>query len=167
MWVVALIGGVICTYFGKEVPFERQWPLYEALRTTASIIFAVIGAWLTILYPNALQRVFSRNSSTGGEDEFAMALMVSNIRLSTAILGLVMVAGLVAQILKQISAIAPYFVWLRAAAFGLLGVLTVLQFWTLLMTLAQSQAAQETITVEAKRKAMLARRNSSVQKDDR
>lgn len=42
-------------YFGKNVPFHEQWPLYEALRTTASIIFAVVGAWLAIIYPERLK----------------------------------------------------------------------------------------------------------------
>lgn len=38
-----------------KVPFSHQWPLYEALRTTAAIIFAVIGAWMAIIYPERLR----------------------------------------------------------------------------------------------------------------
>lgn len=46
---------IFSAYFGKNVPFSSQWPLYEALRTTASIIFAVVGAWFAIIYPERLK----------------------------------------------------------------------------------------------------------------
>ncbi|BDO04242.1 hypothetical protein [Klebsiella quasipneumoniae] len=38
--ILALVSGA--GYFGRHITFSIQWPLFEALRTTASIIFAVV-----------------------------------------------------------------------------------------------------------------------------
>lgn len=45
---------------GENVSFAQQWPLFEALRNTASIIFAAVGAWLAIIYPERLKMSFGR-----------------------------------------------------------------------------------------------------------
>ncbi|WP_408913341.1 hypothetical protein ACJUA3_03255 [Citrobacter freundii] len=52
--VVVVLAGIL----GRNVAFALQWPLFEALRTTASIIFAVVGAWFAIIYPERLKKSF-------------------------------------------------------------------------------------------------------------
>jgi hypothetical protein len=160
---IAIAG--ICFDFGRAIPFEQQWPLYEALRTTAAIVFGVVGIWMSILYPSALQKVFRRGGVFDADDQRSMELMISTVRISTLILVVVMIAGLTAKMLQQVTVLVPYFVWLRAGSFALLGGLTFLQFWTLLMTLAQTQLAHEDLQVEGKRKERLRAFNSQVQYD--
>lgn len=164
---VSFIGSVsvgsVCAYFGANIPFHDQWPLYEALRSTSSIIFAVIGAWLTILYPEALKKIFTRNAQFSGARVDSIELLVSNIRYSTAILATIMIVGIVGQVLRHLSVSTEYVGYLRALCFSLLGVLTFLQFWTLLMTLAQAEMAREDLNVSADKQAKVSRFNSIVQ----
>lgn len=54
----------VAWYLGANIRFEEQWVLYEALRTTASIIFAVVGVWLAIVYPERLKSPFSQTFSS-------------------------------------------------------------------------------------------------------
>jgi hypothetical protein len=41
--------------FGAAISLNDQWPYYEALRTTTSIVFGVMGALLAIVYPEVLK----------------------------------------------------------------------------------------------------------------
>lgn len=165
--IVSIVGslaiGGVCAYFGSSIPFRDQWPLYEALRSTSSIIFAVIGAWLTILYPDAIKKVFIRHSKFTGEGVESIELLVSNIRYSTGILATIMLVGILGQIARHLTILQPYTEPLRAALFALLGILTFLQFWTLLMTLAQAEWAHEKLHTEADRKTKVNSFNSNVQ----
>lgn len=55
--VVALLG----YHFGAPIPLKDQWPFFEALRTTTSIVFGVMGALLALVYPDAV-----KNALRGG-----------------------------------------------------------------------------------------------------
>ncbi len=41
---------------GKKVSWEKQIPIYEALHQTSILIFGLIGAWLAVLLPFALEK---------------------------------------------------------------------------------------------------------------
>lgn len=157
-----VIGG-ICAVFGPDIAFKDQWPLYDALRSTSSIIFAVIGAWLTILYPDAIKQVFSRGAKFSDSGVNDIELMVSNIRYSTAVLAIILVVGIAAQIFKTLEWAVHHAAWLRAISFAMLGGLTYLQFCTLIMTLAQAELAREKVFGEAARKEKVSRFNSQTQ----
>lgn len=158
--------GIFCAFFGSDIEFKDQWPLFEALRSTSSIIFAVIGAWLTILYPEAIKKVFSRHVDFDKSGVADIELMVSNIRYSTAILAIILAVGIGAQILKHVKWALDYIELFRSLSFGLLGALTFLQFWSLLMTLAQAEMAKEKVSTEASRKDGVKKFNSNVQSMD-
>lgn len=159
---LALIVFMVCLYFGRPISFKDQWPLYEALRSTSSIIFAVIGAWLTILYPEALKKIFTKDLNLSDPKIDSIDLLISNIRYSTLILACVLLIGFVAQMAKQATLIYPYHSDLRGLSFGILGVLTFLQIWTLLMALAQAEMAIEDINASASKKKRKANFSSEV-----
>ena len=142
---ISLLGGGLafsaCFYFGGKITYTSQWPLYDALRSTASIIFAVIGAWLTILYPDEIKRIFKRRGSTRGVKSESIELLVTNIQYSTFILASIIMVGIVGQILHHVQWALQHTELLRRISFGFLGFLTFIQFWTLLMTLAQAEIA--------------------------
>jgi hypothetical protein len=144
---LSLIGGVatfsICFYFGSKITFTNQWPLYDALRSTASIIFAVIGAWLTILYPDEIKKIFNRKLDERKAKSESIDLLVANIQYSTFILAAIMSVGIVGQILRYLPWALTHTETLRRLSFGFLGFLTFMQFWTLLMTLAQAEIANK------------------------
>lgn len=159
-----LAAASVCALFGGDIAFKDQWPLYESLRSTSSIIFAVIGAWLTILYPDAIKKVFSRHSSFDDSGVKEIELMVSSIRFSTGILASIVVIGILAQVLKTFPWAVECKLIFRTLSFGILGLLTYLQFCTLLMTLAQAESAREKVSTEAARKNVVGRFNSNVQR---
>ena len=48
---------------GKKVDFETQLLLYDALRNTSGIVFAVMGAWIAIIYPEVVKDIESLKQS--------------------------------------------------------------------------------------------------------
>lgn len=140
-----LSAGLVCGWFGRSIPFKEQWPLFEALRTTSAIIFAVIGAWVSVLYPNALQKVFRRGEVFDDRDAESIYLMLANIRLSSLVIASLLIVGVAAPILQQFSFLLEHRTLVRGLSFGVLGGLTFIQLWTLLMTLAQAEIAKDDI----------------------
>lgn len=120
-------------YYGQEIPFEKQWPLFEALRTTASIIFAVVGAWLAIIYPERLKFSFGRPA---GKDKATsnVAVLLYPAVYSTIILVCVLLIGIIAPILKQVPIIMEYRTLMRGLSNLSLAVLTLWQVAVVVMT---------------------------------
>ena len=133
LFSAALIGAA--AFFGKNISFQQQWPLFEALRATAAIIFAVVGAWMAIVYPERLK--ISLGNSEGGanpvSDKFSS--LFTPIAHSTIILGLVLLTGIVAPIAKQIPWVLHNVALARSCSFSFLVVLTLWQIWTVAITL--------------------------------
>lgn len=129
---LALIGAG--AWFGRVVPFAEQWPMFEALRTTASIIFAVIGAWLAIIYPERLRLSFHSKGKASTETGQGSGELFTPVVNSTYILCVILLIGAVAPVLKR-HGLPGDIAWWRGAAYGLLVALTLWQLWTVLMTL--------------------------------
>lgn len=130
---LSLIG--VGGWYGRVVPFSEQWPMYEALRTTASIIFAVIGAWLAIIYPERLKLTYrppsTQASVPGGS---AWTQLLTPVFNSTAILAVILLLGAFAPILKHHPLPVDISV-MRGLSYGLLVSLTIWQLWTVVLTL--------------------------------
>lgn len=135
LWILSIELVVAGAWFGRTVPFAEQWPIFEALRTTASIIFAVIGAWLAIIYPERLKLSFrgapAGSSAAAGN---GWTQLLTPVVHSTAILGVILVLGALAPILKH-NPPALDITYMRGASYGLLVTLTLWQLWTVVHTL--------------------------------
>jgi len=129
------IGAVVAWRYGHLVPFSEQWPLYEALRTTAAIIFAVVGAWFAIIYPEKMKGVFNSGASPLGNVSNGMEKLFSPVFHSTIILCIILFLGVVAPVLKRVEYLQDFRDILRCASFSLLVTLTLWQIWTVLVTL--------------------------------
>jgi hypothetical protein len=142
LWLVSGALVVAAAVFGKAITFQQQWPLFEALRATAAIIFAVVGAWLAIVYPERLK--LSLGVATKGEapvpDRFSS--LFTPIAHSTMILGLVLLTGILAPIAKQIPWFLSNIAFTRSVSFVLLVVLTLWQIWTVVLTLVPADMAK-------------------------
>lgn len=134
-WIssIALVG--ISIWLGKEVPFEKQWPLFEALRTTASIIFAVVGAWIAIVYPDRLKFSFTNGASSTDHARGGLSKLFTPVVHSTAILCIILVIGVVAPLVKTIPFALGHIDALRSCSYGALVSLTLWQLWTVVLTL--------------------------------
>ncbi|EPY5280649.1 hypothetical protein AB8Q80_17095 [Klebsiella pneumoniae] len=128
-FAMVLLSGIL----GRNVAFALQWPLFEALRTTASIIFAVVGAWFAIIYPERLKKSFrggaSENSGPG------IHRLFTPIVHSTAILATVLIVGVIVPLLKQFEWILSHKEIFRGISYGLLVFLTLWQLITVLFSL--------------------------------
>lgn len=146
---LSAVVALVCGYFGRVIPFAEQWPLFEALRTTASIIFAVVGAWLAIIYPDRLKISFHGNS---GQSSDGIAKLFTPVVNSTVILCIILVVGFVAPILKRQDVFLPYLDWCRGFSYFLLSSLTIWQLWTVILTLipadvVKSSADQDALSI--------------------
>lgn len=112
--------------FGREVPFAQQWPLYEALRNTAAIIFAVVGAWLAIIYPERLKLSFGRKAEDSSSSTNLRILLAPAVH-STIILVVLLAVGVAAPLVKKIPYALAHLEFFRGLSFVLLTVLTLWQ----------------------------------------
>ena len=65
---------LIFTY-GKNVSYSDQKDILDSLKDTASIIFAILGAWIAVIYPKDLQKKILRNA------ELTIKIEISKILL--------------------------------------------------------------------------------------
>lgn len=131
--------------------------MFEALRTTASIIFAVIGAWMAIIYPERLKLSFKPDAvaappnpakaavSNGRADWTKLFTPVVN---STAILSIILFLGVVVPIVKRLELPIPV-ECLRGTSYGLLVALTLWQLWTVVLTLVPADKVKSAMDREA------------------
>lgn len=145
-------------WFGRHVPVAEQWPMFEALRTTAAIIFAVIGAWMAIIYPEKLKLSFRQPkvavqidaaTSTGWGQLFTPVVH------STLILSVVLLLGITVPALKHAGLNVPVACW-RGTSYGLLVALTLWQLWTVLLTLVPADKIKASFDSTDARAATLA-----------
>lgn len=122
-------------YFGRNVPFSNQWPLYEALRTTASIIFAVVGAWFAIIYPERLKKSFKGGGTESDANGRGITRLFTPIVHSTAILASVLIIGVAAPLLKQLNVVLEHKEIFRGISYFVLVFLTIWQLLTVLYSL--------------------------------
>lgn len=147
-------------WWGRVVPFEEQWPMYEALRTTASIIFAVIGAWMAIIYPERL-KLSLRSGESGKGDATGMGKLFTPVVNSTAILCLILMIGAASPLLKRLP--LPLEVWhlhldvmfFRGVSYAVLISLTLWQLWTVVLTLVPASKVKTSVDHEDARRRVL------------
>lgn len=145
-------------WYGRNIPFATQWPLYEALRTTAAIIFAVVGAWLAIIYPERLRFSGRRDSEAAANPERGEGIgrFFTPIAHSTAILCLILLIGIVAPIAKQLPIVLEHVVVARSLAYGVLVSLTLWQLWTVVLTLVPADEIKRASDNEDRRRELVA-----------
>jgi H+/Cl- antiporter ClcA len=134
--VIVALGGYLV---GAEITISEQMPLYESLRNTSAIIFGVMGAWIAILYPNALLKIYSKIEITESEKESKnIQQLISPMVLATFIVSFVLIVGLIAPIFRRIPLLLSHHELMRSISFSTLCTLTFLQLWALIATLAPS-----------------------------
>lgn len=137
---LVLLGcGMLFFLYGRYVTYKDQWPLYEAVRTTSAIAFGVMGAWIGILCPNILTRLFGHsNKPINTEEEKNIAHLRKPLLLSSFILITILFSGVLAPILKSLVTSHMYITWLRGISYVLVGELTLLQIYAIVLTFVPS-----------------------------
>ncbi len=147
--VVTLLATISGYYFGQHVPMKEQLAIYDGLRNTSAIIFGVMGAWLAILHPSSLKKIFSKEGgSISKDDKATINLLLSPIIISTFILLIVLVVPLLVAASRNIPIFVQYLSIFRGTSFSVLVVLTILQIWTLILTLVPSDTLKRIVQKE-------------------
>lgn len=146
-WVLVLILVPAAAWFGRVVPFAEQWPMFEALRTTAAIIFAVIGAWMAIIYPERLKLSLRDPSQADKASATGLGKLFTPVVNSTAILSIILVLGAAAPVLRRHSLPCDISV-LRGGSYALLVTLTLWQLWTVVLSLVPASIVKSYVDRE-------------------
>ena len=142
---------MIAFYQGQDVPFSEQWPLYEALRTTASIIFAVVGAWLAIIYPERLKLSFQQVTSDRPVTNGGLSRLFTPVVHSTTILCIILFLGVMAPLLKRVDILQEHVAIFRGISYGVLTALTLWQLWTVVLSLIPADIVKSHVDHEDRR----------------
>jgi hypothetical protein len=139
-------------YFGQNISFEKQWPLYDALRNTASIVFGVMGAWIALIYPEALSELIGGSLKSKTADKAReVNKLISPLIYSTVVLIAVLLIGILAPIIQQIPVLVSHYRLIRGVSYTFLGMLTILQLWAVLLTLLPAHVVKQNIeTLQSK-----------------
>lgn len=125
-----------CLYvLGKNVSFSEQWPLYESLRSTSAIVFAIVGSWLAIIYPNKLRTTFTHENFKSNENNVNFGIFFKPAIHSSIILTCILLIGILAPIAKQLIINEEYISYCRGLSYISLFYLTIWQIFTILLTL--------------------------------
>ncbi|MDD3815789.1 MAG: hypothetical protein PHZ02_14225 [Desulfocapsaceae bacterium] len=137
--IICIIISLLCYWVGSDISIKSQLPIYESLRNTSAIIFGVMGAWIAILYPKALLKIYGKLETKEAEEQTkSIKQLISPMVLSTIIVSFVLVVSLLAPVLRNIAYLQQYTHLVRSLSFAILGGLTFLQLWALVATLAPS-----------------------------
>jgi hypothetical protein len=112
-YLILLIVSAVLTYLLKGHLVSLQYEAYKetlsALLNVSSIIFAIIGAWIAIIYPRAIGRAFSTTVSVSNPevkeaDDNAnyLAELVEIVMVSATVLMAVLLVQFGTPIIKEI-----------------------------------------------------------------
>lgn len=131
--------------YGQNIRFSEQWPLFEALRNTAAIIFAVIGAWAAIIYPERLKLAFEENGKVAKTSSSkGIEMLMTPIFHSTFLLAIILLVGILAPIVKQFEFVSKWTNLFRGFSFFILSALTLWQIFIVIKTLFPAEAILST-----------------------
>lgn len=147
---------------GRGISFSEQMPIYDGLRNTSAIIFAVMGAWIALIYPRKLSQAFGRKPyDEKKKDIDDINRLFKPMVYSTIILIIVVGMAFIVPLGKQISSLHPYKDIFRSISFGSIAALTILQFWSLILTLVPSDEIKDSVDDVREREKILERMKSN------
>lgn len=156
VYISSLAIVMLSIIYGRDITFEEQLPIYDGLRTTSAIVFAIMGAWIALIYPGKLSQLLSPGGHEIKDIEHTRKLFKPMI-YSTAILIIVIGIAFLVPLAKQISLLGPYKKIFRSISFGMLAVLTLMQIWSIILTLIPGDKIQDELTEEQLRRRIIGR----------
>lgn len=142
-------------WWGRAVPFAEQWPVYDGLRQTASIVFGITGAWAAIVYPGTLQTIVKRRGTATKEEEGSVNHLLTPLLLSMTVVALVMTAGFVAPLVRRAGLLSDYALIVRGVSFASLGLLSLIELVAVLYLLVPFDRAKSDVEELADRERAL------------
>lgn len=137
-YLILAIVAAIATYLLKDVVSSLGYSAYKetlaALLNMSSIIFAIIGAWIAIIYPRAIGRAFkgeSVNDKTlkdADKDADYLSELVEIVMVSAIVLMIVLTIQFAVPIMKELIT-GNWIEYSKYAAFYIVCLLTLSQLY--------------------------------------
>ena len=157
-FLIALVVITVSFGLGGQIAFKEQMTIYDGLRTTSAIIFAVMGAWIALLYPTKLSQAFGKKPYEEKSDDIdQINRLFRPMIYSTTILIVVIGMAFIVPLAKQVIYLHQYKEIFRAISFSVVAFLTMLQFWSLILTLVPGDSIKDDLDEVRAREKMLAR----------
>lgn len=122
-------------FFDKNIPFSDQKEIFDSLKSSASIIFAIIGAWLAVIYPKDLKLIFKTVNQQEIENTLIFKKLIWGLIIITSSLMAMIISLPIITLIKNITIFQEYKdILLKLFAIYILG-LTLIQIYALLVTL--------------------------------
>lgn len=135
LFIIFLIVSPILWFFGKDIPFNNQKEIFDSLKNTASIIFAILGAWLAVIYPKDLKLIFKIGNQQEIENTFVFKKLIWSLIMITASLVIMIITLPIMMLIKNIVFFQEYKLKLLTIFSIYLLILTLIQIYTLIATL--------------------------------
>ena len=110
-YLILTIIAIVATFLLKDVAALLGYSAYKetlgVLQNISSIIFAIIGAWIAIIYPRAIDRTFKGNSvkdisiKEADSDANYISELVEIVMVSAVVLMFVLTIQFLAPLIKQ------------------------------------------------------------------
>lgn len=153
--ILLLIFSIATTYLlfttGMNITYEKQAAYFDNVRTIASIIFGVTGAWLAISYPKALSSARYANEANSINRKQALLEAEKDIKILTGFIEVMVIsiiiiaASLAIPFIKETVSNYQWALdikeYLRGATYSFLGIISIAQLGLLLMTLKNTYHA--------------------------
>lgn len=151
--------------YGKNVPFSDQKDILDSLKDTASIIFAILGAWIAVIYPKDLQKIFKQKSDGEKEDELVFEKLIYSLILITAVLIIMIFSLPIINLIKNIDYFIQYKFILRRVLLVYIYLIALIQAHALFVTLMPNVKILIDM-VNARNEREVQERNSPVRHED-
>lgn len=134
-----LVSTLLAFYLRKHVPafsFEDYKDMLNTLVSISSIIFAIIGAWIAIVYPKAIESIVGNqlnflSLSESDSNADYLADLVEILMVSAVVLISVLFFQFLSPILKILFSGFEYKVFVKFFGFVFLSTLTFLQIYSI------------------------------------
>lgn len=158
------LAGLVCVagttvgagyFFGQNVAMSVQSELYGALNTTSSIVFALIGAWLAIVFPERLRlglRPGQKQSHDQGDEN--VGLLLKPAIESTFLIMILLAIGVAIPLLKQIPWAQGHIPHLRGVSYAFLIFLTWWELKIIFSTLFSTDLMLRSTRAEASQRLL-------------
>ncbi|MFZ5723408.1 MAG: hypothetical protein ACOY33_07070 [Pseudomonadota bacterium] len=84
---LVIIPAIVCFGIGGNVPLPKLEALYSGLQGVAAVVFGVMGAWLALVYPDALDSLYKEQSLDRNQPAVnRVEKLVSAMAVSTIVL---------------------------------------------------------------------------------
>jgi len=130
--LVSIIGYL--AYIIEPITISKQMPLYDLLIQISSIILAISGAWIAVIFPESFKNILLYKNNYKNDFE-SISLLVNVVIGSLYILVIILLLKLTGLVLYHIEYMVLHKVYIQKISLFVLIILYLYEIWILLITI--------------------------------